>query len=320
MEFINDYHMVIDFGKHKGKRIVDVPSEYIDWVLANVRNNPIIDVLRRIRSRKGITKLIERIQTPAYIPEMVEISAKFPPIQRPADIDPSLFGSFVEYYTKHSLGLNINDEPQQLLACFGLAPTPENFTVEGKPERPDRRIEWIKRSFDKTPSERTVADVCNLSFSHAILLDHFNENKASQLYVYVKDNEDYFKEYFRQAHIPIPTKEEQETCDRISVGCVLGVIDMISGTAIIDIKCCVRDDLEQYRKQLFAYACLHYLRYKSDFQLCQIYNFLTGKQFVMVLGNSCKERAKEFIRGLGSYCKEHLKLFDKKEEDDLIQK
>jgi uncharacterized protein (DUF3820 family) len=311
MEFTNDYYIIVDFGKYKGKKIMEIPSEYQQWILENVKDRPkITDALKRIRRRKGVTNLIEKIKTPSYIPEMIEISAKFPPIQRPSDLDSSLFGSFIEYYTKHSLGLSIDNEPQELLAIYGLALVPDNFIMEGKPEQPNRRIEWIHRSFMKPSSERTVHDICNLSFAHSIRLDQFNDRKASHLYTYVKENEDYFKEYFGRIHLPIPDSKEQETCSKISVGCVIGIIDMISGTAIIDIKCCARDDIDSYRKQLFAYACLHYLRYKSDFHICQIYNFLTGKQFVMVLGNSCKNHAMEYIKQLGSYCEEHLKLFD----------
>ena len=154
-------------------------------------------------------------------------------------------------------------------------------------------------------------DIYNLSLSHPILMGQCSEPKAKQIFVWIKEHGSYLRDYLSKLVLPIPDKNEQETCDKISVGSVIGVIDMISNDAIIDIKCCQKDDIESYKKQLFTYACLHHLRYKSDFTRCEIYNFITGKQFVMALGDSCKKYAKEHIKNLGSYCREHLKLFDK---------
>lgn len=323
MQFFNDYDLVVDFGKHKGTKIKDLPKDYIQWMLTHIKaGNTAVDALKRIENRRGVTNLIKGLDTPSWVPELIEITARFPPIQRPKDIDPSLFGSFIEYYVKHTLGLSIDDEPRELLALHGLAPVPENLVMNGPPMAPNRRIEWTNRSYQKHPRERTVADICNLSFSHAILMEQFDERDGAKLYTYVKDNEEYFKAYFQQVHIAIPDPEEQKTCDKISVGCVIGVIDMISNGAIVDIKCRARDDVESYRKQVFTYACLHYLRYQMtdnakqypQINRCEIYNFMTGKQYVMAIGKSCAEHAKEFIRSLGAFCKAHLRLFDGDDE------
>ncbi len=145
-------------------------------------------------------------------------------------------------------------------------------------------------------------------------MGHFNEKEAASLFSYVRENLPYFEYYSKKIVIPIPDNPHfQSTCDKISVGCVIGVIDMISNGAIIDIKCCQTDDKEYYRKQLYTYACLHFLRYGPLIQRCEIYNFLTGKQFVMPLSD-IEKHAETHIKTLGSYCPSHLKLFNQHSE------
>lgn len=238
---------------------------------------------------------------------MIEADSKITPIMRDSDIDPSLFGSFVEYMVKNHLGLCINDQPQELLCLYGLTEAPGNLVFSGNFENPTRRITWIHRSFIK--EKKSIMDICNLSFSHSLLMGHFNEKKASELFTWVKNNEDYLIDYLAKLNLPIPDKDEQYTCDKISVGCVIGVIDMISNDTIVDIKCRKDDNVKEYQRQLFTYACLHYLRYGKIFKKCEIYNFLSGKRFVMELSDSCIKYAREYIKTLGSFCPEHLELF-----------
>lgn len=303
VKFINDYHTVFDFGEHKGLRIMDVPQSYLKWVVKNMKDNAVVDAIKRIARRRGVTSLINTFKSPSYLPELVCVSASMTPIHRPKDIDPSMFGSFIEYLVKSHLKLSVDDQPRELLAQYGL----EDLSMTGPLSTPTHRIKWIHASYKK--KDRTVTDVCNLSFSHSILLGHYDECKARDLFIYVRDNEDYFRDYLTSLVLPIPDKDEQDTCDKISVGCVIGAIDMISHGSIVDIKCKAQDDPGSYRKQLFAYACLHYLRYGDKIRRCEIYNFITGKQFVMPVGDSCKKYAREFIMNLGSYCPEHVRLF-----------
>lgn len=307
--FFNDYDVIIDFGKHEGKKIKELPESYENWLLNSVKNRPdITDAIKRIRKRKGVTSLTKNIKNLSVIPEMIEIQTKIKPVHRPSDLNSSMFGSFIEYLVKSYLGLSIDDEPQTLLCEYGLVDVPDHLIFKGDFLEPNQRIRWIYNSFIKT--RRSVSDICNLSFTHSISMGHFSEKDASKLFTYVKENEIYFEEYLKTLVLPIPDKDEQNTCDKISVGCVIGVIDMISNDAIVDIKCKQTDDINEYRKQLFAYACLHYLRYGNLIQRCEIYNFLTGKQYVMALGDSCQKHAKNFIKALGDYCPEHLTLFD----------
>jgi hypothetical protein len=238
-------------------------------------------------------------------------SLKLEPVMRDSSLNPSLFGSFIEHLVKYKIGITKFDEAQQLLSLHGLEEVPSHLKFTGDVHPVDMRIKWIHNSY-KQP-KKSITDICNLSFSHAMLLGDFNEQEASKLFTYVKENQEYFQGYFDRLQLPYPEADEQETCDKISVGCVIGVIDMIVDGSIVDIKCCQADDIEMYRKQLFAYACLHYLRYGKVIHRCEIYNFFTGKHFLMHLGDSCENHAKTFIRDLGSYCQEHLNLFVNKE-------
>lgn len=310
-EFFNDYDVTFDFGKNKDKKIKDVPPSYVDWVInCYKKESPAVSAIRRIRNRKSVTNLIKTSIVDAFqgiMPPMTEADSKIAPIMRDGDLDPSLFGSFVEYMVKNHMGLSITEQPQELLCLYGLAEPPGNLVFTGEPSNPTKRIEWIHKSFEK--EKRSLTDICNLSFSHSILLGHFNEKKASELFTWVKNNEDYLHNYLMGLDLSIPDKDEQYTCDKISVGCVIGVIDMINGDTIIDIKCRKDDNLKEYQRQLFTYACLHYLRYGKIFKKCEIYNFLSGKRFVMELSDSCVRYAREYIKKLGSSCPEHLELF-----------
>lgn len=307
---INDYDTIVDFGKHKGKKIKELPRDYVEWCLKNVSNKPTVtDAMIRIASRVGVTALIRGRKCPSYIPILHETTMKFVPIHREPSLCPSLFGTFVEYAYKHFNRISIDDEPVTLLAQHGLEQFPPHLIWNGKFDVPTRRIMWIHESFKK--QQRSVADICNLSFSHQLQMGSLNENRASDLFRYVNENAPYFESYFRSLGLPIPDDELQHTCDKISVGCVIGVIDLISNGAIVDIKCRQADNTEEYRMQLYSYAALHYLRYGPLITRCEIYNFLTGKCFVMPL-NDLQNHAKEFISDLGSYCKEHVKLLNSK--------
>jgi hypothetical protein len=288
MSYGDDYEVVFNFGKYEGKRIMDVPSDYINWVNSHVKNQPILDPIRRIINRRGVTTLIAKISVPIFVPKFDEKIKNFTPIMRDSSLDPCLFGSFVEYLVKYHSGVKTFNEVEDLLS-------------------EDRSFTWIEKSYEK--NKKTVGDICNLSFSHSILMDNFGKRKGAKLFKYANENADYFEAYLNSLDFPKCTDEEQETCDEICVGCVDGVIDIISGDSIIDIKCCQEDDLDYFRMQLFCYACLHYLRYGKVIEKCEVYNFLTGKHYTMNLGDSCERYAKILIRSLGSYCPEHVKLF-----------
>ena len=68
--------------------------------------------------------------------------------------------------------------------------------------------------------------------------------------------------------------------------------------------------MDYYRKQLFAYACLHQLRYGKIIKKCKIYNFLTGNIFTMEVENVHDEIIIDYIKKLGDHCAYHVKLFE----------
>lgn len=296
-------------------RLMDVPATYIRWMKRNCGDSDELDALERIGHRRGVTTIVHGRKVPTFILEMVE-GGCFTSIERPKELDPSLFGSFVEYLVKHHLGVKQEGQVTECLSRYGLVPLPSHLTAEGVFEKPNPRILFIKKSYDKLMSgNATTSDICNLSFAHSIEVGgRLSEKSASQLYLFVTANEAYFNDYLNRLDVlPELITEDQETCDKISVGCVIGVIDAIKrtseGLVIIDFKCCLSDDLDYYRQQLFAYACLHHLRYGEPIVECRIYNFLTGKTFVMRMPRELKAIATSYVKDLGRFCPAHLKLF-----------
>lgn len=247
--FINDWHTIVNFGIYNGKRIIDLPEEYQEWILNNVKYGDVRDAIVRIRNRLGVTTIIKKQPIYDYIPELKEdVDHVLPIIIRPNNINFSLFGSFIEYYVKYNLGIIKFDKVVEYLAYFGLAKLPDHFKLNGDLLKIDMRTKYIAKSFNKDKYD--VLDICNMSFVHSLLMNSYNENEGVKLYHYVQQNKQYFDDFsIVLKHFPtIPkfVQEEQETCDKISVGCVIGEIDAIFGSNIIDIKCYEIDDIEYY--------------------------------------------------------------------------
>jgi hypothetical protein len=101
-----------------------------------------------------------------------------------------------------------------------------------------------------------------------------------------------------------------EQTTSVSVGALVGEIDAICDSAIIEIKCSKYDDETAYRKQLFTYACMHRLNYGPVIDQAYVFNFLTGKAFHMDLSELSFDLAVQHIRQLGSgICREHNMAF-----------
>ena len=54
LEEANEY--VLDFGKHKGKTIKELPEEYIDWLLGNSKDEYIIKCIELVTGKKKLTE------------------------------------------------------------------------------------------------------------------------------------------------------------------------------------------------------------------------------------------------------------------------
>lgn len=294
-KIIDDYDIIADFGKYKGKRIMEIPNDYREWLIKNKKDHYLAKACIRIKNRRAVTNLIKKINYLQEFPRLSETNLKIQPIFRDTSLNPRLFGSFVEYSVKFSSGYFDDKEVLQLFKNFD-----PNLTS-------NELINLIYKSYLK--KDKTISDICKISIAHSILMDDNLEIESKKLIKYVEDNQDYFEKYFANFKIKNIIPEDQKICDKICVGVINGVMDLILDKSIVDIKCCISDDLDYYQKQLFTYACLYYLRYGKEIEKCQIYNFLTGKHYEMILNDSCKKYAKIYIKNLGSFCPEHAELF-----------
>lgn len=301
MNFTDDYQTVIDFGRHKGKKLIDVSEFYLDRIM-HIKNKPeITNAIKRIMKRIDVPNLVRKKKTPMYIPDIKEISGKIKPLVRDPELDPFLFKSFAEYLIESHFGLPVDQETQELLAIYAFG---NRKILTREPSLFDQRIELIRVSSVK--KDKSIIDICNLSFSYVILMGQYDETKAENLLSWVKENEDYLIGYLKS----LTGYDSQNTYEEISVGCVTGIIDMVSDKTMIEMIFTQEDDAEYYRRLLFGYASLHYLINGKMIDRCEVRNFITGKCYVMDLDDSCEKYAREYIKGLGSYCKQHLKLFN----------
>lgn len=305
--YINDYHTIINFGKYKGKRLIDVPKEYVDFLERECMYGPVHEAISRINSRRNVTSLIKDMNSQG-IPRLIQDTNNIVPIiNRPRNICPRLYGTFVEYLVKHALGLTNFNDVKLYLSTRGLCSPPEDIHVYNITPS-DRRSKYILSSYNKI--SKNILDICNLSFCPALMHDSFSELKGSELYNHIKSNIEYYENYIHLVRKFIhPLREEDQTrCDKISVGCIIGAIDVIYKNTIIDIKCCNLDNIDYYRKQLYTYACLYLLRYGKNIEFCKIYNFISGIIYTMDVRSLTIDKAREYICNLGSHNIHHVKL------------
>jgi hypothetical protein len=310
--FINDWHTIINFGPNNGKRLIDVDTKQYEWLEQNCRFGPVHEAIDRINNRKGVTTLIKKV---GFIPSMPELILStdelLPIIERPYNIDVTYYGYFIEFLVKYAMGVRHFSEVQEYLACRGLEVLPTGLKLNGPVIAPDQRCKFIYASYKK--KDYDLLDICNFSFCPKLNMNKHIEKNAKALYVHIKNNLDYYQAYLLTLSnfksLPKLIDKEQDLCDKISVGCVMGVIDMISNNTIIDVKCKAVDDAQSYRKQLYAYACLYLLRYGRKIEYCKIYNFLSGNVYILDVRKLSIDDAKNYVKIMGSYNSSHLKLF-----------
>lgn len=294
--FINEEDIVMSFGQYKGTKIRDLPDDYKSWMIKKVKNKEESNAMLCILQRRGITSLIKDEISYTYIPHLVE-NKPISKITRPEFLNSSLFGTFIETLVKHHLNIDITNDTKILIATY-------REVIDGIPEL----LKKIFCSYEK--NQKSITDICNLSFSTSIIMNNYVKAiDFERIRGYVEKNESIFETWLSELNIKKPNVS-QKTCSDISIGALTGVIDMITKDTIIDIKCCKEDDIDYYSKQLFTYACMHYLRHGSMFNGCEIYNFVTGKSFYMSLGNSVEKYAIEHVKSIGSFSSAHRKIFD----------
>jgi len=305
-EFSDDSHILFPFGPYKGQKLQNVPGEW----LSKLKFGPAFEAYIRINNRRGITRLINST-APSYIPMMTKKSLDCLNLLRDSSINESLFGSFIEYLVKYTLGLRKFDQVEIYLEQHGLLSCPSHLTIKKPFLKPTKRTNFIRGSYSHLIKD--IPDICNLSFCHSLTIGTFNEDNATTLYKYVLHHLDYFEKFVHSivvSSLPRLSDIEQETCDKISVGTVVGVIDILSNDTIIDIKCCSSDNIDYYRQQLFGYYCLHRLRYPTKIiNSLHILNFLTGNILSMDVSLIAYKICIEHIRNLGNFHPFHEKLF-----------
>ena len=108
---INDWNMCMSFGPYKNTMLKHLPLDYI------IPESKERDALIRIKNRRSVTKLLGKVNF--HIP-FQSFEKVLPSISRSSGLDPALFGSFIEYLVKYSIGLNMNDKIDELLYQYGL--------------------------------------------------------------------------------------------------------------------------------------------------------------------------------------------------------
>jgi len=323
--FMNDWHTVVNFGTFKGTRLIDLPGRYLEWLfyINNAKFGDLYEIVVRIKNRCDVKLFFLTISvsiSASYVPDLIQEIDILPIIKKPKKINRFLFNSFMEYLVKYSIDIKFFTEVDIYLANYGLVTLPDNLRSRWKdilipdifmPDKNKRAI-YIKKIYDKKIYK--PYDLCNLSFASSLCLGTFKEEQANVLLKYVTANNKIFLEYCNKIKdcqlLPKLIENEQFTCDKISIGCIIGVIDAISNDTIITIMYRTTDSIEYYRKCLFTYACLHRLRYGKIIKKCKIYNFLTGKIFTMETDYVHDEMMFEYVKNLREDFTFHNKLFE----------
>jgi hypothetical protein len=215
---------------------------------------------------------------------------------------------------KIALGLERYDEVHQYLARYNLLPMPEGLFMEGPGQSPrpakfqHEMLAVYKRVNNNVSPDTDAAtdqshtsvirgeDIAILSAAHALNMGTpMNLVKEFIANIELVSTIESFMEVV--AHIMKMPSVDQSKNDKISVGCVIGVIDLIGEDEIIDIKCAKNEDINKWFKQIYVYACLWYLRYGKIMKYAVIWNFLTGTKFEFPLKN-IESDAKAVIRAL----------------------
>jgi hypothetical protein len=106
--------------------------------------------------------------------------------------------------------------------------------------------------------------------------------KNDEVSIFVSKNRMFYSFLIGTINEFLPRLKTENQISKIQVGNVIGKIDIFLEDSIVDIKCCQNDDIDYYRQQLFAYYCLVKLEYPDKIvNTCQIWNFLTGKKYIM---------------------------------------
>lgn len=209
-----------------------------------------------------------------HAPEMMIRDAdKFEIIKRPAMANPQYFGYFAEYAYRYYNGLDVERSSKKYLTQMNPC---------------DTRLNCI---LDK--SEKSITDICELSFSEFKLRRNFNITKATNLRNEIYFDESYYENYFKS--LPFKIKQEK-IVDSLEYNGLEGVPDIVTSDSIVELKCCEKDNMDYFKLQLYLYAYLYYKSSGIRVRNCEAYNFMTGNRFVMEIGGFTDEFISDLSR------------------------
>ena len=334
MNYINDYHLVLSFGKNRGKRLVDCDEDYLDWLRResskdrtgdSISSKPItagmrsaINALKRIDCRRGVTCLVHETSFDLSFMPPLKIVREFEPVVRPANVDPRFFGTFIEMMLKYAKGLRSFDCANARLEAIGLQPTKRFASIVNRaicrPSKHDYHYKYnydlLRSTMSKSPVDTITAIAC-ISDESDNLCQYYENRPVLQA------NCEYLWNYINRVASQVPELSDAENLcnDQISVGCVNGKLDFIANNRVWEVKAAAEDakTLDLWTKQLWAYAALHTLRYGSTFVGISLINLLTGRIYEtpsMSISPMSIYVAKAYVRDLCNTIPEHVHLMD----------
>lgn len=292
-KYTDDNNLVVTFGKHRGRPLGELNANGDFYKAAREEDLDTYKALCRRKSKIGVTTVIKGLLSaklmPSYIPAIVRCG-NVPTIERPRGVDAGLYGTFIEH-----------------LVCTALKAPPQIDDLLEMTTVENEYVERARESQEANP--RSILDILNVSLMFAIRNKDADPKKFDAITRIVRAKAEEYEEFMEEVSVSFgerARKRDQKTCRDICVGSVCGEIDLIYRGVIVDIKCVAEDVKEYYRMQLFGYASLHYLRYGPQIASCEIWNFITGRRYMMSLDGLTHDIANKFVTLLGSHCKQHV--------------
>lgn len=229
--------------------------------------------------KKSVSSIIRNINCPEYVPHLKE--KNFPKIERFPYMDPQLFGSFIEYYFIFRLTRRLNEYE---IGKYLNDPENQNSELYKK----------IKHSYNVR--DKKLVDICYLSFVHTLNTQEIICKDFEMFVNLLLEREVYYVKFFDALmetddfRIFLRFCIAAENSPVLEHKNIIGVPDFYDKGALLEIKCCLDDNIDYYRKQVFSYSTLYYLsrrtsRFRDDdidiIKNCYIINFITGKIFIM---------------------------------------
>lgn len=235
-----------------------------------------------LEEKNSVTLLISNVNTPSYIPRL-HLAKEIEKIKRDPDVNPSLFGSFVEYYLKYkSLGTINHYEVRKYLRNPGRS----------------ELYKLIERSYTK--ENKDIMDICCLSFAHYLNTQQIISVDFFGFLHKIESKKDYYESYFENLNLKF--RQCLPDCFLNYEG-IIGAPDILSNKVLYEIKCREMDDIDYYRQQLFAYSSLNFLQHGRKLEKAFVINLFTGKIFAMSLCDVDENRYGDFFQTMHRKCK-----------------